>query len=373
MGRAGRSGGGGGRSGGFSGGGRRSGGFSGGSRSSGGFSGGGRSGRGGSFGGGSSYRPRPAAPPPPRPHVGGFGWGWGLPRTRTVIINNSGNRGYGGPPGGPPPPDRRDSGNGCLSVVLAVALVLLILGIFLAVAGSFGGGSGVSASTVAREPLPAGSVQETGYYTDQLGWIVNEGELLSGMKSFYKETGIQPYLYLTETVDGSASPSSQEIGDFSARLYDQLFADEAHFLVVYPESDGWYMVGYTAGAQAKSVMDDEAVGILRDYLDRYNSSDLSDEAYFGTVFRETAERIMTVTKSPWPTVAGIFGVIILAAVLFLWWKKAKEQKAKEAQQVQELLNTPLETFGDSAAEDLAAKYEKKAAPPEDTAGGSQDQ
>jgi len=306
--------------------------------------------------------------------VGGFGWGWGwgLPRTRTVIINNGGG-GYGGPPGGPPPPDRRDSGSGCLAVVLAVALVLLILGFFLVVAGSFDGGGSVSASTVEREPLPAGSVQETGYYTDELGWIVNEGEMLSGMRAFYKETGVQPYLYLTETVNGSFDPSSQEMGEFSERLYDQLFTDEAHFLVVYQEAGGPYMVGYTAGSQAKSIMDDEAVGIFRDCLDRYNSSDLTDEAYFGTVFRETGERIMTVTKSPWPVVAGIFGAIVLAAVLFTWWKKAKEQKAKEAQQVQEMLNTPLETFGDTDAEDLAAKYQKEAAPPEDTDGGGQNQ
>lgn len=304
------------------------------------------------------------------PRVGGWGWGWGMPRTRTVIINNGGG-GYGGPPGSPPPPDRRNSGNGCLSVVLVVVLFFLIVGIFLAVVGSLDGGLSVANSTVERKPLPAGSVRETGYYTDELGWIVNEGELLSGMRAFYKETGVQPYLYLTERVNGSTSPSVREIADFSDRLYDQLFTDEAHFLVVYQEADEQYTVGYTAGAQAKSVLDDEAVGIFRDYLDRYYTSDLSDEGYFGTVFRETGERIMTVTKSPWPTVLGIFGVVLLAAMLFFWWKKAKEQKNLEARQAQEMLNTPLETFGDTTAEDLAKKYQKEAAPPEDTAGGGQ--
>lgn len=372
MGRAGRGGGGGfsggGRSGGFSGGGRSSGGFSGGGRSSGGFSGGGRSGRGGGYGGygGSSYRP---PRPPVRPPMVG-GWGWGIPRTRTVIINNNGGGGgYGGPPGDPSPQNRQGGGSGCLTVVLVVALVLLLAGIFAVMAD--GGGGSVAASTVEREPLPAGSVQETGYYTDELGWIVDERALTAGMREFYRQTGVQPYLYLTRTVDGSASPTSQEIGDYAARLYDQLFRDEAHFLVVYQEDGYNYMVGYTAGSQAKSVIDDEAVGILRDYLDRYNSSDLSDEEYFSTVFRETAERIMTVTKSPWPAVAGIFGVVILAVILYLWWSRKKQQEKEKAQQFQEMLNTPLDTFGNDQdgngrddAEDLAEKYrQKEAAPP----------
>lgn len=356
--------------GGFSGGGRSSGGFSGGGRSSGGFSGGGRSGGfsggpsrgGGSFGG---YRPRPA-PPPPRPGVGGWGWGWGLPRTRTVIINNSGGGGYGGgPAGGPPPPERQ---NGCLSVALTAALVVIVLCIILVVMGSFdGGGSSISPSTVEREPLPIDSVNETDYYTDQLGWIVDRGELVSGMRNFYRRTGVQPYLYLTGTVDGSTSPTAQELGDYAARLYDRLFTDEAHFLVVYQEFDGSYAVGYTVGSQAQTILDGEALGIFRDYLDRYYyESDLSDEEYFGMVFQKTGERIMTVTRSPWPIVAGIFGLVLLAAVLFLWWKQRTEQKNKRAQQIQELLETPPTTFGSDRdgngrddAEDLAEKYQDK--------------
>lgn len=365
MGRAG-GGSGGGRSGGFSGGGRGSGGFSGGGRGYGGFSGGsvsgGRSRGGGSFGG---YQPRPA-PPPSRPPMGGsfWGWGWGLPRTRTVIINNGGGGGYGGgPAGGPPPPERQD---GCLSVALTAALVVIALCIILVVAGSFDGGGSVSASTVKREALDIDLVNETGYYTDQLGWIVNERQLISGMRDFYHRTGVQPYLYLTERVGGSSSPSAQEIGDYSAQLYDQLFTDEAHFLVVYQEFDGQYMVGYTVGSLAKTILDDEALGIFRDYLDRYYYDDLSDEEFFSTVFQKTGERIMTVTRSPWPIVAGIFGLVLLAAVLCYWWKKHTEQKNKRARQVQELLNTPLTTFGNDAngngrddAEDLAEKYQDK--------------
>ena len=38
---------------------------------------------------------------------------------------------------------------------------------------------------------------ETGYYTDADGdWIHNESELVSGLKQFYRETGVQPYVYI---------------------------------------------------------------------------------------------------------------------------------------------------------------------------------
>ncbi len=374
MGRAGRSGGGGGRSGGFSGGGRSSGGFSGGGRSSGGFSGGGRSGRSGGFGGsggsgrpggfGGGYSPRPPRPaPPPRPMMGGWGWGWGMPRTRTVIINNQGGGGYGGPGQTPPPSPggyRQNSG-GCLTVVLVVVVFLVILGLFAMIADGGGESMGdVPSSTIQREPLPAGSVTKTGWYTDEAEYIYDEEELLSGLEDFYERTGIQPYLYLAKTVNGSSSPSEQEIGDYAGRLYDQLFTDEAHFLLVFCEEENggdWYKWGYCGGAQTKSVMDDEAVQILGEYLDRYYYSDCTNEEFFSRTFSDTGERIMTVTRSPWPVVWGIFGVLLLAALGFFWWKKHKEQKNLEAQQMQEMLNTPLETFGDTEAENLAKKYE----------------
>jgi hypothetical protein len=335
MGRAGR-GGGGSRGG-------RSGGFSGGSRRSGGFSGGGRSGRSsGSWGGSHSS--------------GGFFFG--PSRNRTVIVTGGwgGYRGGGYRGGG-------SGGNTLLAAVMVIFILILIFS-FVMAAYSGSGSSAVAPSTVEREPLPAGSVNETGYYTDELGWIVDSGALTKGMKSFYQETGIQPYLYITDSVDGSHDITVQALSDYSAKLYDQLFTDEAHFLVVFCEYDWEYHVGYTIGAQAKSVLDDEALGIFRDYLDRYYYEDISEEEFFSRTFADTGERIMTVTKSPWPVVLLVFGLVLLAAVLFFWWKKRKEQEALEHKRTEELLKTPIETFGDTEAEKLAKKYQQsEEAPP----------
>ncbi len=338
MGRSGRGGGGGGRSGGFSGGSRRSGGFSGGSR--GGFSGGHRS-------GGSSFH-RPS----------GGGWGFRPPRRPSVgpIFVNTGNiggsrRSFGGGGGS----SSGSNNSGCISVGIVLVFIVFLFVLFQTIGGG-GSGNSITKSTVEREPLPAGAVVETDYYTDELGWITNSSALTQGMKEFYERTGVQPYLYLVDSIDGDRSLTTQQLSDYSETLYDSLFEDEAHFLLVFHEYGNSYNCGYTVGAQAKAIMDDEAITILADYLDQYYYSDLNDEEFFSTTFAKTAERIMSVTRSPLPIILIVVGVIVVVILLFYWWKAAKAQKNKEDEKLKEILETPLETFEDQELEDLEEKY-----------------
>lgn len=329
-----------GRSGG-GGGSRGGGGFSGGGRSSGGFSGGGRSGRsygGSSRGSGGYYRP------------GGI-------RTGPIIVRTGGTSSYGSSGSSDGSPGRRNSGCG---TVLATVIVLLVLAwIFTWVmSGSMGGSSSVQKSTYAREKLPSSAVTETGYYTDQDGWFSNRSELEGGMQEFYRLTGVQPYLYLLP--NGSVT-STVELTAMAEELYSQLFTDEGHFLLVFCDDDnGSYNCGYTAGTQAKTVMDDEAVAILADYLDRYyHDYSISEEEIFSNTFAQTGERIMTVTKSPLPVIAVSVAVVVVAALVFITLKKRREQREREQKRAEEILRTPLEKFGDQDVEDLAQKYENQ--------------
>ncbi len=348
--------------GGFSGGSR--GGFSGGGRSSGGFSGGGRSFGGGrssgrSFGGGRSGGHSgggvsgPRAPRPPRPHGGWFF------RPRPVI--------HTGPVfvGGGPSPQRGD-GMGCATSLVIFMVVAVLLFFFASFGGIFfsGGSYGhddIQASTYAREKLPADAVEETGYYTDEGGWFSNPNALTSGMKNFYQATGVQPYLYL---LPNGEITSSDQLTSLSEELYPQLFQDEGHFLLVFcDDGNGSYNCGYTVGSQAKTVMDTEAIAILADYLDRYyNDYSISEEEVFSLTFEKTAERIMTVQTSPLPVIMICVAVVAVAVVIFLVVKKVLRDKEAQRKQMEDILKTPLEKFGDQDAEDLARKYEQ---PPKD--------
>lgn len=348
--------------GGSGGGGGGFGGFSGGGRSSGGFSGGG--GRSGSpFGGGGRSDPSYGNN---SPYGGGYGGGgnggFGMGMLLGTLLNSP--RSGGG--GNYPPPDGGQPGGsgggkssgGCIIAVLTVGFILLISVLLLSF-GSCSGSDSVATSTVEREALPASVVSETAYFTDEDGgWISNAGQLESGMRSFFKDTGVQPYLYI---LPNEATTSTQQLGEKADELYGKLFTDEGHFLLVFcDDGSGSYNCGYAVGSQAKTVMDDEAVGILSDYLDRYyNDYSLSEEDIFSKTFQDTGERIMTVTQSPIvPIVAGI-AVIVVALLAFFVFKKIQERKKAEQESTERILQTPLEKFGDQDVEDLAQKYEDK--------------
>ncbi len=342
--------------GGGGGGGRSSGGGFGGSRSSFGGSsfGGGRGGGGGSiFGGGSrggssgnSYQPSSYNQPRSGSFGGSFLGGY---------MGSKLGRGGSGGGGGDMQPNNR---SGC-GIAILVVICIIILFIVIAAMVNAGGGGDITKSTVAREALKPGMVNETGYFTDELGWIRNKTELESGLKYFYQKTGVQPYVYITDTVNGSHYPTETSLESYANKLYDKLFTDEAHLLFVFFEYEpSQYMYCGVGGAQTKTIIDKEAQDILLDYVDKYYyDKGLSEEEFFSKAFSDTADRIMTVTKSPWIPVLIVAGAVILIMILFLWWRKAKVQKNIEAKQTEEMLSKPLDTFGDIEAEKLTEKYD----------------
>jgi flagellar basal body-associated protein FliL len=255
----------------------------------------------------------------------------------------------------------RGMGCGAASIVFVIIAFVVIFIIASSFGGLFSGGySGdgdVIASTIQREPLPAGSVNETGYYTDELSWICNKSEVETGMKNFYRATGVQPYLYITDTVNGTHYPTLDDLRSFAEDKYNELFTDQAHLLLVFFEYEpGNYMDYCLTGSQAKTVVDDEAVNILLDYVDRYYySSGLSDEEFFSKSFADAADRMMEVTTSPWIPVLIVAGVVMIVVIAFVWWRHAKKQKNLEAQQTEEMLNTPLEKFEDKPEYDDEAE------------------
>ncbi len=202
------------------------------------------------------------------------------------------------------------------------------------------------APPVKREPLDKAYVNETGYYTDELGWVRSSSTLEKGMKVFYQETGVQPYLYITDTVNGTTSPTSSDMETACQALYDQLFTDEGHMLLLFQEynSSGNYNMWYVCGKQAKTVLDDEAMDILMDYVDYYYYSDLDEDEMFAQAFQKAGDRIMSVTRPAWMMPAIILGVVLLVALLYSWWKKAKQQKNLEAEQTKKILETDLNTL-----------------------------
>ncbi len=344
------------------------GGGGGGSGSRGGGGGGGSSrGGGGSFGGGGFSRGSSS--------FGGFG-GFGLGGPGPTNPNPFNGPYHHGPDyipvGVPVPPPaygyRQTRPAGCsagaifgvLIVFAVIAFILIVTGFFSVFdSGGASGGGDIMASTVVRKPLPAGTADETSYYTDNIGWIYNKTQMESGLKHFYRQTGVQPHIYLVAELEGSAAtPADSDLAVYANSLYDELFTDEAHVLLVFFDNGTDYRYRYVTGLKAKSVVDTEAGDILGQYIDRYYGDlSLSYEEIFSKTFRDTANRIMTVTTSPWIPVLIVLIVLVVLIVLFTWWRHMKKQKAIKAQRDKEILETPLEKFSDIEAEQVANKYD----------------
>lgn len=258
------------------------------------------------------------------------------------------------------------SGSGCgCRTILMVLLVLLLVGALFNVF-SIALGPDDSGDSTPREALPASATVETAYYTDADGdWVHSPSAIESGLRHFYQETGVQPYVYiLPNGSETSTSVLEQQAQD----AYDSLFQDEGHFLLMFCDTgNGTFNCGYTCGSAAKGVMDASAISVLQKNLDRYYQTANTDEEVFSLAFSKTADEIMDSSSGDSSAGSLVASVIVVVAalavliVLLVLRRRDQQQKLEEKKQaeMERILSQPLETFGDKDVEDLADKYEGK--------------
>ena len=75
-----------------------------------------------------------------------------------------------------------------------ITVIIIIIGIILFMSlftssnnNSSGNSNNITVSTIEREALPKGAVNETSYFTDQAGWISNQTQMTQGLRHFYQE------------------------------------------------------------------------------------------------------------------------------------------------------------------------------------------
>ena len=217
-----------------------------------------------------------------------------------------------------------------LSSVVVCIILLLLMWIWAANRGS------ITKSTIQREKLEQSACQEIDtWFIDDANWFRDTAEVEHGLKSFYDDTGVQPLLIVRED---NSNPSNAEVEQYMNSVYDEYISDEGHLVFMYlDDTYGSYDLFYLVGEAADTVMDEEALDTLMDYIDRYASSDLSDEEMFSTAFSKAGERIMHKTMPMWPIFVFADAGVIIAVFLY----KRSKNKLKEAEVAKEILNTPL--------------------------------
>lgn len=328
-----------GRSSGGGGGGHSSGSFGGG-HSSGGFSGGGRS-SGGSFGGGWHSSPGPRRGPifMGGPHYYGGGY-------------------YGGP-------------GGYRSNLLTTVIVIIVLVILSSIAlSSFNSTHTKVPKNKTERTALSGVVSKTDWYQDDIGWVSSKNVLITGLEDFYKQTGVQPYIlfvpYSNEYWNGSTI-NATKADQYLEQVYSKKFKDEGHFIFAYfqcqndtkSEMDGEFR--YLSGYSADTIMDNEAISILWGYFEKnYYDTSLSLEKMISNTFSETAKSIMNKPTNGWDFLVVLIIIILVIIIIFIIYKviKSKHQREKEKEEyTKEILDKPLETFGEDTSE-IEKKYEE---------------
>lgn len=256
-----------------------------------------------------------------------------------------GGMGYGGRRGG--------------STLLSVAICLIVFAVLLT--GIFrGSSSSIPASTYNREKAETGVAYQNDCIVDELGWFTNIPQTERRLQAFYDATGVQPYIVL-KAYDSSLTTDAEKEA-YANDWYEANIDNEGTFLYMYfAEADADNDVGYMCyvnGKQVTSVMDAEAVEIFWAYLDNAWYSDQSTDDLFVSVFTNTADRIMKKTTTGWDIAKWVVigGIVTVGMVGGIYLVKVKHRREKErAEETERILHTPLE----SAADDLAEKYEKK--------------
>lgn len=248
---------------------------------------------------------------------------------------------------------------GWVGPIMGGMLILFLIYNMLSMAFSWN----VTASTVHREPIPVHGAAVPGY-DDELGWIRSSDKLMGGMRRFYDETGVIPYLYITDTLeDGSVYATADNLESTAMAKYDEVFDGENGLVLLFHEhnSDSNYSTWAVTGKATKSVMDDEAVDILLDYVDAYYYSDMDEDEMFADVFADAGKRIMHKSVQPVHVLLVLVsgGAVICVIVLGRkWWLEKQKRDAEKARETERILNADLDRFGEVGPDtsELEGKY-----------------
>lgn len=282
---------------------------------------------------------------------GGYGGGFG----------GDYSDGFGGFWGHPnhQPPRRSSPWPGVIIIALLVVVFLVT---------KFGGSLTGGRSTIARERID-GTEFVANCVVDEIDYINNEGKTGRGLKEFWEETGVQPWVYFKAY---EPSLNSDEACAAWAKSYAESLGYNHIFLFVYFESEAesrgndstpGYMYHIT-GPSATQVMDNEAVGLFWNYLDAdWVSWDSNDtDGMMIHIFDRTAKTIMRVSTTTKDIVLWVvIGLVVIAVgsftvIVITKKRNAERERAEETERILSASNDMLQGT-ESSVERLGQMYD----------------
>ncbi len=272
---------------------------------------------------------------------------------------NNPNPGSGGGGGGGGP-QRNNGGrrNILIPILIVIVIIIMIVGCVVVYRT---GNTGYEGDGRTRTKLDSSMcIESSQWIDDELGWITNQSEVISAMEDFYDQTGVQPYLLLTDNLDGKgADLTNADAEAYLKDLYSSLFNDQGHLIfcfVEYSYSNYWNYI--YVGSSANGVIDSSAREIMLGISDQYYyDSSLTDNEYFAKIFTTSAKTLMQDASQKARTRNIIIIILVIGAVLIVVLLVARQlavARTKQAEKTKEILDTPIGQTPEN--EDLLKKY-----------------
>ena len=274
------------------------------------------------------------------------------------------HRGGGYYRGGGAPVGSGSGGCGCFSIVIIVLICMII---FSGTRGGSGSSSSSSSSNKSNAYLAhdkyTGNVDSShGFYIDDSEGSEkfidssNKNDLNDGFDKFYSKTGVYPFLYIIERVPSGNGSADSIMQNYTDDLYEELFNSEGNLLFVYVASEDDYWAA--GGHNIRETIDEDAMKVIYSCINaRWDDGNLARR--FGDGLEDAAKHVMG--KSPYRVVMIVLivalAVVVILYIVYSWWQKKKKAEKEEAEHLEQILSTPLESFGTQGMDDLKNKYD----------------
>lgn len=282
-----------------------------------------------------------------RPGYGG-GYGYG---PRNYGPRYSGGYGYGRPvppPPGPRPYRRASSGAGCGGFIALLIIAFIFMCIVAAVSDS--GVGSVSGSNLAEYAEQQYKSVFNGREDGMLMVITedDEGEIVYGTKA----NGIMDR-YVDKMWDFYDANYNDDLGkQIKGMFFDTVNEINKDGGVTKVKSDKGFdnscYKDHLNWVDTKSNLVDGAKAF-------YDATGI--QPYIMFVKNKSVNQATNKSSGVLKTLIIALAVIIVISILFSWWKKRVAQKNKEQQDLENILSTPLESFGSTPMDDLKDKYD----------------
>ncbi len=312
-------------------------------------------------------------------HSSGSFYGGGLPPRPPRYGRSYYRRGYSGPViinngGGAPMGGGTGCSGGCLKTALWFFLIVAIVGIlasFVKMRDSSPSSYNTSNSSGYGCTKYTGEVDKShGYWEDHSTgepWIdgSNKRYLEEGFESFYNETGVWPYLYVTDKYGSSGSFATYE-----EAIYDELFGNcPGNLLFVFIGNEESYYIA--AGTGNGDVINNKTIEVFQNKINKYWSN--GDLGYiFGKALEDAGKQLMKeektqlLAKDNFKKIMIVLiiaaGVVIVLIIAMSWWQKKKKAQKEEDERLEQILSQPLSTFGNVELNELGKKYDNVKVP-----------